>query len=407
MFRTCCLLVGWVCVLLGESVCLLSGGALQAADGPGPAAAGTAVRVIDVADDAALRSAVQQATPGTHVRIAPGQYRPGLYIVGLKGTAEQPIVIEGSDANNPPLFRGGSTAWQLSRCQHVTLRNIAVSGQTGNGINIDDGGPGNPAAQHIVLERISATDIGPKGNRDAIKLSGVDDFVVRHCRFEAWAGQAVDMVGCHRGLIEHCTFKGKAGYSDNAGPQAKGGSSDIVIRRCLFLDAADRGVNLGGSTAEAVFRPKGAKYEAQRITVEGCVFVGCQAPVAFVGLDSGVVRYNTIYRPRKWVLRILQENTSPGFPQCSNGRFENNLIVFRRTEVPVEVNIGPNTRPESFRFLNNWWYCEDQPQASRPRLPAEESGGIYGIDPQLADPSKQDFRPLNPRAASFGADAIK
>jgi len=71
------------------------------------------------------------------------------------------------------------------------------------------------------------------------------------------------------------------------------------------------------------------------------------------------------------------------------------------------VNIGPNTRPESFRFLNNWWYCEDQPQASRPRLPAEESGGIYGIDPQLADPSKQDFRPLNPRAASFGADAIK
>ncbi len=406
MFRAVELPVGRLFLFLAGSVWLLFVGTGESEGGSGPTVKG-AVRVIDVADDAALRSAVQQATPGTHVRIAPGRYRPGLYIVGLKGTAQRPIVIEGASADNPPLFEGGGTAWQLSRCQYVTLRNIAVRGQSGNGINIDDGGPNNPSAHHIVLEHISVAEIGPKGNHDAIKLSGVDDFAVRNCRFEGWAGQAVDMVGCHRGVIEGCTFQGRAGFSDNTGPQAKGGSSDIVIRRCLFLDAADRGVNLGGSTGQTVFRPQGAKYEAQRIIVEGCVFVGCEAPLALVGVDSAVARYNTIYRPRKWVLRILQENNSPEFLKCSNGRFENNLIVFRRAEVSVEVNIGPNTKPESFRFADNWWYCEDQPQSSRPRLPAEETGGVYGIDPQLAAPFRQDFRPLNPKAASFGASAWK
>ena len=32
--------------------------------------------------------------------------------------------------------------------------------------------------------------------------------------------------------------------------------------------------------------------------------------MAFVGVDGSVVRYNTIYRPEKWVVRILQENTA-------------------------------------------------------------------------------------------------
>jgi hypothetical protein len=137
------------------------------------------------------------------------------------------------------------------------------------------------------------------------------------------------MVGCHRGLIEGCRFLGREGFSQATGPQTKGGSSEIVIRRCLFVDAGQRAVNLGGSTGMAYFRPPGARYEARDITVEGCVFVGSQAPIAFVGVDGATVRYNTIYRPSRWVMRILQETTEPGFPPCRNGRFEHNLIVFR------------------------------------------------------------------------------
>ncbi len=213
--------------------------------------------VVDVTDDASLQAALRRAVAGTVIRIAPGRYQPGVFATGLKGAPERPIVIEGADPEKPPLFEGGKVAWQLSDCEHVTLRNLAVRGQQANGINIDDGGSFDTPARHIVLEKIRVADVGPQGNFDGIKLSGVDDFTVRDCTVEGWGGQAIDMVGCHRGIIEGCTFRGKPGFSQSTGPQTKGGSSQIAIRRCLFLDAGSRAVNMGGSTGLAYFRPRG------------------------------------------------------------------------------------------------------------------------------------------------------
>ncbi|MCH5374043.1 MAG: right-handed parallel beta-helix repeat-containing protein [Planctomycetes bacterium] len=367
--------------------------------------AASSLAAADVRDDDSLRRALSDARPGTQIRIAPGEYRPGVYASGLQGTADQPIVIQGADPQNPPVFEGGSTGWHLIDCAHLVVRHIAVRGQTGNGINIDDGGSYDTPSHHIVLESLHVSCVGPTGNRDGIKLSGVDDFVVRDCTVDGWAGQAIDMVGCHRGLIEGCRFVGREGYSQTTGPQTKGGSSDVLIRRCVFRDAGQRAVNLGGSTGMDFFRPPGARYEARNITVEGCVFVGSMAPIAFVGVDGATVRYNTIYRPEKWVLRILQETTAPGFPPCRNGRFERNLVVFRAADVSVAVNIGPNTDPASFQFADNLWYCEDRPQASRPDLPSRETGGVYGVDPKLKGPAENLFRPGNAEAADFGAYA--
>ncbi len=366
---------------------------------------GAEVRVVRVADDASLRAALNQARPATRIVIAAGRYQPGVFVRDLHGTPAEPIVIEGEDPKNPPHFEGGSVAWQLSDCSYITLRNLSVRGQRHNGINIDDGGTFDTPAHHLVLEDLRVSEIGPSGNFDGIKLSGVEDFVVRRCTVEGWGGQAVDMVGCHRGLIESCTFRGRKGFSQHTGPQAKGGSSDITIRRCLFVDAGGRAVQMGGSTGMAYFRPPGARYEAKDIRVEGCVFVGSDAPVAFTGADGSVFRYNTIYRPTRWILRILQETTAPGFAPCRRGRFEHNLIVFRRGEISTPVNIGPNTQPESFTFAHNWWFCEDRPEASKPQLPAAETGGVYGIDPKLADPQRHRFEPQNAKAAAFGATA--
>jgi hypothetical protein len=364
-----------------------------------------AAETVQVTDDASLNSALRGATAGTVIRLAPGRYQPGVFAVNLQGTRERPIIIEGEDADRPPLFEGGKVAWQLSDCAHLVLRNIAVRGQQANGINIDDGGSFDTPSHHLVLERIRVSDVGPQGNFDGIKLSGVDDFAVRDCTVEGWGGQAIDMVGCHRGVVEGCTFRGKPGFSQETGPQTKGGSSQIAIRRCLFVEAGGRAVNLGGSTGLAYFRPRGTLYEAKDIGVEGCVFVGSQAPVAFVGVDGAVVRYNTFYQPGKWVLRILQETVEPGFASCRNGRFERNLIVFRRAGVQIQVNVGPHTSPETFAFADNLWYCEDRPQASRPDLPAAEMGGLYGIDPQLTALEESRLRPQNPQAALFGASA--
>jgi hypothetical protein len=363
---------------------------------------GTHGRVLTVGSPAELRQALRAVSPGTTIRILPGEYAAGIFVASLHGRPDAPMTIEGADPQNPPVFVGGETGWQITEGSHFVLRHLRFRGQKANGLNIDDGGTFETPTHHIVLEHISIEDVGPRGNFDGIKLSGVTDFQIRHCRVEGWGGQAIDMVGCHRGTIEDCFFRGKEGFSQSTGPQAKGGSSDITIRRCVFLNAGQRAVQLGGSTGLAYFRPKGVPYEARNILVEDCLFVGGDAAVSFVGVDGATFRHNTIIRPNLWVMRILQETREPGFVPCRGGVFENNLIVFRSTLREV-VNVGPATAPETFRFAENWWYCEDRPQASRARLPAAETAGVYGQDPRLRQTAEDRWEVLNPAARKYGA----
>jgi len=341
-----------------------------------------------------LIDAVRRAAPGTTVRIAPGMYRGGLSFDRLRGEQGRPVVIAALDENEPPVFEGGGSGIHLRRPVHVELRNLVIQKAAGNGLNIDHGGDSSQPAHHIVLDGLQIRDIGPAGNCDAIKLSGVDAFTVTDCVIERWGdnGSAIDMVGCHQGRIAGCTFTYRGDLAAN-GVQTKGGSSDVVISRCRFENAGSRAVNIGGSTGTAFFRPPDAGYEAKDITVEDCTFIGSAAPICFVGVDEAVVQHNTIYRPSRWVLRILQESHQDRFVPARNGVFRNNLVAFRAGEIRETVNIGGGTTPETFTFAGNHWYCLDDPgRSDRLRLPVPETGGTYGEDPAFVDESTHDLR---------------
>jgi len=71
------------------------------------------------------------------------------------------------------------------------------------------------------------------------------------------------------------------------------------------------------------------------------------------------------------------------FEPCRDGVFVNNLVYFSWDDISTWVNIGPNTSPETFTFANNLWYAYDYPSYSQPTLPAPETGGIYGQDPDF------------------------
>jgi hypothetical protein len=338
-------------------------------------------QTIDVRDDATLRAALARLGPGVTVRLAPGEYRGGLFVESVEG----PCVIEGADPERPPVIIGGGTALHLADANQVTLRRLVVRGATDNGINVDDGGSFDTPCVGLVVEDVRIERIGPTGNHDALKLSGLRGFTVRGCTFEGWGGSAVDMVGCHEGTIEGCRFTGVEGCSQDTGVQCKGGTSRVTIRRCAFVNAGARAINAGGSTGLPYFRPQDADCEARALVIEGNRFEGSQAPIAFVGVDGCVVRFNTFVRPTRWVVRILQESTDARFVPCRDGRFEKNIVVFRRAELSTIVNVGPSTRPETFVFAENLWFCEDAPARSRPDLPAPipaEERGTYGVDPQ-------------------------
>jgi hypothetical protein len=331
-------------------------------------------REVHVGDDAGLHATVTALEPGTTLVIASGEYSGGLYLRDVHGRADAPVVIRGADPNDPPVFREGTQAIHLADCSYVTLRHLVVDGFPRNGINIDDGGSYVTPAHHILVEDVTIGNTGPEGNHDALKMSGVDHFTVRACRFEGWGGSGIDMVGCHDGVIEECTFVGLDGFSQSNAVQLKGGTEDVLVHCCLFQNAGRRSINLGGSTGLRFFRPDVRHYEARRITIAGNTFIGSTAPVAWVTADGGRVHHNTVFMPQKWVLRILQETSDPNFTPCQNGVFENNLIVYD-TRVDVLVNVGPRTTPETFAFRRNVW-C-DVSGEGRPALPTTEVTGTY------------------------------
>jgi hypothetical protein len=340
-----------------------------------------------------LATALGAAEPGDVIEVSGGTVQGGLYLADIHGTEDQPITVRAADPGDPPIFDGGGQAMHLVDVSWLVLEGLHVRNMTANGINIDDGGSFDTPSHDVVLRSLVIEDVGPDGNRDGLKLSGVVDFRVEGCRFVRWGsgGSGIDMVGCHRGVIEGCEFEHESG-SMGSGVQAKGGSADITVRGCDFVDAGSRAVNIGGSTGLEFFRPEPQGYEAKDIAVEGCTFTGSLAPIAYVGVDGATVRYNTIYRPGRWAIRILQETTGEDFVPCRNGAFTDNIVVFRSGEwASGGVNIGPGTAPETFEFVRNLWYCEDQPAASTPSLPTEETDGVYGVDPQLADPEAGDF----------------
>jgi hypothetical protein len=349
----------------------------------------------------AFRAAVSAARPGTTISVAPGVYTGGSFHANVAGAPGAPVVIQGADRTRPPVFSGGANGIQFSDASHVILRDLVFDGAAQNGINIDDGGTFATPAHHIVFTRVTVRNI-PSGNRDGIKLSGVTDFVVEDSVVTMWGdeGSAIDMVGCHRGVIRSSVFGHRPDLTFGNGIQAKGGSTGITITGNRFEHAAARAVQIGGTTSLTLFRPQPHdRAEARDVIVERNVFIGGQAPVAFVGSDGGMFRFNTIYLPALWPLRILQEHLAPGMVPSRNGAFTDNIVYWRG---PQTINIGANTAASTFTFARNWWYREDAPAASRIPLPGPESGGVYGVDPKFVAPP-ENLRTLS--AVPHGAYA--
>jgi len=324
-----------------------------------------------------LRAALRELRPGMTLRLAPGDYEGGHHVSGIAG-----LTIVALDPANPPHFKGGAHAWHFSRCEGLTLLHLRISGQSGNGLNLDDGGRRDRLIGGITLENLEISEIGPQGNHDGIKCSGLEDLTIRNCRLIAWGGQGIDLVGCHRSVITGCHFEGREGFSASAGIQLKGGTSEVIVEKCHFLHAGERPLNIGGSTGLAYFRPPGAPFEAARIIVRENHIEGSPCAAAFVGVDGAEFTNNTILYPERWIFRILQETTGPGFAPSRDVRVTGNRIVFRRTAIRSEVNIGSGTAPETFVFEGNHWFAEDRPAASKPQLPVAEKDGLYGRDPR-------------------------
>lgn len=312
------------------------------------------------------------------------------YLTDLNGTANSPIVIK-AEQEHGAIFRGGSEGIHLVRCKHIVIEDIVVEQQTVNAMNIDDGGDYDNPSKHITVRNCIIKDMASNGNNDLLKMSGVDSFLIERCQFlnGGNGGSGVDFVGCHYGTVQDCLFDD----SGTSGIQNKGGTQHIRIQRNTFKNISQRALNLGGSTGLQYFRPPLPDpivdaFEAADLEVFSNIFIGCWAPIAYVGCTRVKVYNNTFYDPENWVIRILQETTVEGFVPASYNEFKNNIVYL--SDDLTEVNIGPNTAPNTFEFSNNLWYNASSSNWS-PNLPVTDVNQILA-NPQFTNATNEDFR---------------
>lgn len=335
-----------------------------------------------------IQTALQRAEPGTKIVLLPGQHQSGAQSGNVKGTLESPILVTSDGNADEVVLSGGSNGMQLSDPAYLILENFTVTGASGNGLNIDDGGTYDTPAHHVIVRNVHVRDIGPEGNHDGIKLSGLDAFRIENCTIQrpGTGGSGVDMVGCHDGVIAHNTFLDIG----SSGVQAKGGSANVLVYANRFERVAERAVNMGGSTGLPYFRPIDAPYEASNITVIANVFADVVTPVAFTGCQYGLFAHNTVYLPRKWIARILQESTQERFVQSSNNVMANNICVID-DRVSTLVNIGGNTQPDTFRFYNNLIYRINNGNVNPSQMPGTVEGNIIRQEPLFVNAEHGNF----------------
>ncbi|MEM9546196.1 MAG: T9SS type A sorting domain-containing protein [Bacteroidota bacterium] len=321
------------------------------------------------------------------------------FLEDINGTELMPVIIK-AEQKFGSIFRGGTEAIHLINCSYVEISGIIVEQQTGNGINIDDGGDYSTPSHHITIRNCIFRDMAANGNNDLLKMSGVDQFLIEQCQFlnGGDGGSGIDFVGCHWGTVQDCYFDDPG----TSGIQNKGGTQYIRMQRNIFKNVAQRALNLGGSTGLQFFRPPLPDpivnaFEAADLEVFSNVFIGNWAPIAYVGSIRVKVYHNTFYQPENWVIRILQETTEPGFLPCSNNEFRNNIIYLENDL--TEVNIGPNTATETFGFSNNLWFNEGS-DSWAPTLPVVDSSHLIG-DPLFVNPSNENFM-IDPLSGAVG-----
>lgn len=340
-----------------------------------------------VANTSQFSTALAAATAGDEIVLQSGSYGGGHYRANLDH-----VTIRSADPANPAIIDGGSNGIQLSDPSHVTLSDLVFRNQVDNGLNIDDAGTYDSPANNITIKNVTVRDIVTAGNHDGIKLSGVNDFLIENVQVFNWGtgGSAVDMVGCHRGLIQNSNFTHTNTANGGTTLQPKGGTKDVTFRanRIELPPDAGRAVQAGGSTGAQFFRfvDGDSGYEADEIIAEGNVIIGGSSAFSWVNIDGGVFHHNVVNRPFRWVARILNENQgSTTIVDTQNGQLHDNRIVFNDTgsEFSTAVNVGSETVPSSYSFARNRWLNLANPTAagSTPVLPVAEVGGTYGVDP--------------------------
>lgn len=331
-------------------------------------------------DLSGIQQAVRQSAPGDEILLLPNIYRSGMEIDGLRGTADQPIIIRSALSERPATILGGI---RLRRCSYVKL--IALQLEQADQAAITLEGFPHPCKEIIVSHSVLSLSPGRVG----ILAKNTESVTIQQCYFKQGAGAtAVDLraiskakilecqgetgefgkgivldVGCQQIEVLHNRFRGS--YSPLIriiqGDKIHNGRSDVIKSQLTQILIANNWIT----------RP------ATCIQVEAPCVLDCA--------------HNVIYQPQGYIFSF---NIGPHHEESSlEGVWRNNILVWRDEELSDWIEPG-ETWPESLRLQKNVWFCQDVPGRA-PSCLRPDSNQFINVNPLLHDEAAGDYRLLS------------
>lgn len=256
---------------------------------------------------------VKQLKAGDRLLLRAGQYRNGLKLHGLRGTADAPIAIEGPAVGAPAIFLGRQNANTVSLrdSAHVAIRHLVLDGRN---LPVDAVRVENRSnwAHHIALENLVIVNHGH--DQQIVGISAQAPAWNWTIRGNVIIGSGTGMYlgssdGRHpfvHGIIENNLVLDTIGYNlqiKHQGPRpAIAGMPSIddatVIRGNVFLKGERSGRHRSARPNVLVghFPASGAGME-DRYLVEGNVFFGNPTEALFQGEGNITLLGNLFINP--------------------------------------------------------------------------------------------------------------
>lgn len=295
---------------------------------------------IDIFEGDSFEAAVESLSAGDTLTVHAGTYiDAGRISIQVKGTASQPVLVQGAPGEARPLIarRAGDAAQNtinIEGAEHLTIRGLEISSNGGDGINMNS----NPS--YITLEDLVIHDISVGINF----RSSMHNITVRgnHIYNTNDTGEGM-YVGCNfatcavsDSLIENNWIHDTLNAEQGDGIEIKRGSHSNIVRDNVIHDTNYPCILLYGTEGNP------------RNVVEGNVMWNCGDSGMQVAADA-VIRNN-----------IILESPGTGFnSQSHQGVTPNNLEFVHNTLIGGSpcLRLSGWGGKQGMVFANNAVYC--------------------------------------------------
>ncbi len=284
---------------------------------------------------------------GDTVYLHAGSYSGYQLVTNLKGSPGRWITIT-RYKNDVINISGG---WQFVSCEYLRFQYLNFRGNTlnkGRLFSVDNGGSCVTQSKFIQVDSCYFSNTTDAAAIVAFKLAGVDSFEVCNNVFKDFpVCGAMDYNTCRNGII-----KGNRLENCLTGGHIKGGSSNIVMERNLFVNASQASwvaFELGGDTSPQFYCPED-KFEVKNLQFYSNLVIGGYRGISLSSAKDCRVINNTFYSCGQATMRFL--TTSVLYPQLSGNVIENNIFAFGQS---AYMN-GGNQSADAAIFSKNIYY---------------------------------------------------